>query len=105
MALNTGVFNVTPGEDPKDRNTRRRIAMQLLMQGADTSPVQHPLQGAGRIAQALLGGYELYQEDEKDKRREAAFQKAFESLPGMGSAPQPPSGSPPSAPQPPAPQF
>ena len=41
--------------NPFDR--RRTFAQRLQMQGSDTSPVQHPLQGVGRLAQALVGGY------------------------------------------------
>jgi hypothetical protein len=36
---------------------RKLIALQLLKQGMDISPVQHWTQGAARLAQALTGGY------------------------------------------------
>lgn len=38
-------------------DARRRFAQQMMMAGADPSPVQHPLQGAARLAQALAGGW------------------------------------------------
>lgn len=39
------------------RDPRLRLAQQLQLQGADSSPVQHWTQGAARLAQALAGGY------------------------------------------------
>ena len=33
------------------------MAYGFMQQGTDASPVQHPLQGAGRLAQALLGSW------------------------------------------------
>lgn len=39
------------------RDPRLRLAQQLQLQGADSSPVQHWTQGAARLAQALLGGH------------------------------------------------
>ena len=38
-------------------DARRRYAQQMVQAGSDTSPVQHPLQGAARLAQALVGGW------------------------------------------------
>lgn len=36
---------------------RRRLAQAMMQQGSDASPVQHPLQAASRLVQALVGGY------------------------------------------------
>lgn len=41
--------------NPYDR--RRSFAQRLQQAGADYSPVDHPLQGAARLAQALVGGW------------------------------------------------
>lgn len=41
--------------NPYDR--RRSFAQRLQAQGMDFSPVDHPLQGAARLAQALVGGW------------------------------------------------
>lgn len=59
--------------NPFDR--RRSFASRLMQSGADASPVQHPLQGAARLAQALVGGYLSNRADEDE--REAT--KAYES--------------------------
>ena len=37
--------------------SRRAFAQKLAEQGADTSPVQSPWQGVGRLAQALAGAF------------------------------------------------
>lgn len=46
-------------------NQRKRLAYAMLQQGMDTSPVQSPWQGAARLAQALMGGLEIRQQDEE----------------------------------------
>jgi hypothetical protein len=52
--------------DPYDR--RRSFAERLRAQGMDSSPVDHPLQGAARLAQALVGGYMGGQVDRDEKK-------------------------------------
>lgn len=47
---------------------RRTFAQRLIAQGTDTSPVQSPWQGAARLAQALMGGYESYATDRDEKK-------------------------------------
>lgn len=54
---NYGWFGTKPTSDVNDM--KRRLAMQLLTQGMDTSPVQHWTQGAARLAQALVGNMAL----------------------------------------------
>ena len=51
---------------PYDR--KRRLAEQMMMTGADYSPVQHPLQGAARLAQALVGGWMANRADGDEKK-------------------------------------
>jgi hypothetical protein len=46
---------------------QRSFAQKLLAQGTDTSPIQSPWQGVGRLAQALVGGYGLYKADSDEK--------------------------------------
>ena len=48
--------------------TRRAFAQKLAMQGTDTSPVQSPWQGVGRLAQALAGAYGTYRADADEKQ-------------------------------------
>lgn len=50
---------------PYDR--KRRLAEQMLQSGSDFSPIQHPLQGAARLAQALIGGYMANKADTEEK--------------------------------------
>jgi len=49
-------------------STRRAFAQKLAMQGTDTSPVQSPWQGVGRLAQALAGVYGTYRADADEKQ-------------------------------------
>ncbi len=69
-------YSFDPATEKDSRSRRRRIAEQLMMQGMDTSPIQHPMQGAARMAQALMGGIELGMEDRKE-RELAAAQNAY----------------------------
>lgn len=52
--------------DPYDQ--RRSFAQRLIAQGSDTSPVQSPWQGVGRLAQALAGAYGMYKADADEKK-------------------------------------
>lgn len=56
-------FGYTP-QTPEAINRKRQIAQALMMQGMDTSPIQSPWQGAARIAQALVGGYQGQQAEQ-----------------------------------------
>lgn len=56
-------FGYTP-QTPEAINRKRQIAQALVMQGMDTSPIQSPWQGAARIAQALVGGYQGQQAEQ-----------------------------------------
>jgi hypothetical protein len=64
--------------------------MALMMQGADTSPVQHWTQGAARVAQSLIGGLELRREDQKEETEKASgrelYSRAIPLLTGGGQA-------------------
>ncbi|MGO7537763.1 hypothetical protein ACC680_04090 [Rhizobium ruizarguesonis] len=44
---------------------RKRLAYAMLQQGMDATPIQSPWQGAARLAQALMGGLELRQQEER----------------------------------------
>lgn len=46
---------------------RRQEAQALMQQGGDASPIRSPWQGAARMAQALLGGYEAGRADQDVK--------------------------------------
>jgi hypothetical protein len=69
---------------------RRKLAYKLMMEGTDASPVQHWAQGLARMGQGALGGYEMYQADEKDKATDRESAQAYAALLGGGglAAPQ-----------------
>jgi hypothetical protein len=73
-----------------DPDVRRRYALSLLSQGADSSPVKHPLAAVARALQGAMGGYVNYRAGEDDKEAGAQM---FASLPGLssGAAPEMPS--------------
>lgn len=52
---------------------RRRLAEALLKSGSDTSPVGHWTQGLARVAQALVGGWDMNQADKSDAAGIAAL--------------------------------
>jgi GH24 family phage-related lysozyme (muramidase) len=85
---------------PESQKMRRRLAEAMMKSGMDTSPIASPWQGAARIAQAMLGGYNAFKlgEEEKGKAKDMADFRAGQY--GVG----PPSlSSAPGAPKPPMP--
>ncbi len=72
---------------------KRRLALSLLQQGMDSSPIKSWTQGAARIAQALVGGMAFNNLNEEDKAANAQLM----NLPGLGgqpSAAMPPTATP-----------
>lgn len=65
---------------------RRRLAEALLMQGTSTAPVQHWAQGLNRVAQALVGAYDLSQEDRRDQQQATDAQAILASHPAFAGA-------------------
>lgn len=76
------------GERVTSAERRRRIAEAMMKAGSDTSPVQHWTQGAARVAQALLGGWQAGAADTAEKAAEAKV-AADASLMGMPGATAP----------------
>ena len=72
---------------------KRRMGEALMQQGMDASPVQHWAQGAARLAQALLGGYQARDADNEIKaageKRQALLAKLLsdDGMPAMGGQP------------------
>ncbi|MCA3704247.1 MAG: hypothetical protein INF12_14590 [Methylobacterium sp.] len=62
------------------RDPKLRLAQQLIAQGADTSPVQSPWQGVGRVAQALIGGYQSNRVNEDYEKQAQQYQDDMRSL-------------------------
>lgn len=62
------IFGGDTGKTQSDiDDQRKRLAYAMLQQGMDTSPVQSPWQGAARLAQALMGGLEIRQQNEEQR--------------------------------------
>lgn len=69
---------------------RRKIAMELMQQGMDGAPIKHWTQGLAKLGQGALGGYEMYQADQKDKADDVEGAKAYLALlQAQGGAPAP----------------
>ncbi|MGX9991391.1 hypothetical protein ACS4RR_019845 [Rhizobium sp. Z1P35] len=67
------IFGGDTGKTQGDlSDQRKRLAYAMLQQGMDTSPVQSPWQGAARLAQALMGGLEIRQQNEEQRAGAAA---------------------------------
>ncbi|EJT06735.1 hypothetical protein [Rhizobium sp. CCGE 510] len=68
------IFGANTGKTQGDIDDKRKqLAYAMLQQGMDASPVQSPWQGAARLAQALMGGLAIRQQDQE---RLAAVAKA-----------------------------
>ncbi|WP_197486787.1 hypothetical protein [Rhizobium bangladeshense] len=79
------IFGGDTGKTQSDVNDqRKRLAYAMLQQGMDMSPVQSPWQGAARLAQALMGGLEIRQQDEE---RQAGTAKGPAAPPGVPAIP------------------
>lgn len=81
----TPSFNLAPGETSTDAQLRRKMALQMLQEGMSAEPVRHPLQGAARVAQALMGGLELRAEDARDQKEKDDGRQAMISFLGGGA--------------------
>lgn len=67
-------------------DSRRAFAQKLQAQGGDTSPVDHPLQGAARLAQALVGGW---MGGQADRDEQASVEKGQAALAAAMAEPDP----------------
>jgi len=62
------IFGGDTGKTQSDiDDQRKQLAYAMLQQGMDTSPVQSPWQGAARLAQALMGGLDIRQQNEEQR--------------------------------------
>lgn len=75
---------------PEDIATQRKFAQSLLASGMDYSPIASPWQGAARVAQALLGGYQSGEADFASRQNATEsndmLAKAVASINGGGAA-------------------
>lgn len=70
-----------PGEG--SRKSKRRLAEALYAQGIENTPIQHWMQGVGRMAQAAMGGYQMHQLDQDDKERDRQQVALLQQAPGL----------------------
>lgn len=77
MAILDAVFADRPGQTPQEVERRRRIAKELLAQAGGAEPIRSPWQGAAKIAQALVGGYEEAAAEKQDASNRTAANKAL----------------------------
>jgi len=70
---------------PEDIAAQRKMAQALFMQGADYSPVQSPWQGAARMAQGLLGGYQSGEINRASAANSAESAALLQSMFGGGA--------------------
>jgi lysozyme len=97
MPNQTGV-PVPASYSPETISQQRRMAMQLMQQGQDSSPVQHWTQALARVLQGGMGGYRLSQADKQDRMMQgegnALLGQFLGSMTGGASPAGMPSGQP-----------
>lgn len=82
-------YNIDPGETPESRQIRRKLALALMGNSFEPTPIQHPMQGVAKMAQALMGGLAMrgIASDERAAQG-AAMQSLVAALnPGAAGAP------------------
>lgn len=87
---------------PVKQDYRRKMAQKLMEQATSAEPIQHWAQGLARLGQGAIGGYSMYQADQKDKETEAgnnaaliaALQGGVPAASGAQPTPQQPTAQP-----------
>lgn len=76
---------------PESIELKRKLAIAMLQQGTDSSPIASPWQGLNRVAQSLLGAYNLKTLDKEDKAgKKAADDLLISAFTGGGTVSNPP---------------
>lgn len=104
------IFSITDEDKPLTATgVKNRMIARLLQEGTSSAPVQHWTQVASRVAQSLLGGYQLGEADKEEKANQALQTQTIAALLGSGGAPSTPAPTmdapsmpPQAAPRPPA---
>lgn len=78
-------FLIPPGTSSEELAERRKLAYSMLQQGSSGAPIGHWSQGANRLAQALIGGYDLYDQSQSQKAERDEAQKLFGEVLGGGN--------------------
>lgn len=68
---------------------RRRLAEALISEGTSTAPVQSWTQGLARVAQALVGSYQMREEDQLERKQAEEAQAVLASHPAFAGASSP----------------
>lgn len=108
MAVNPFATNTLVGAPLTATGVKNKMIAKLLEEGASGAPISSHFQGLNRIAQSLLGGYQLKRAGEEEKENEAAQTRALAALLGGGTPPQAApamGGTPPAGFAPPAPPM
>lgn len=79
---------------------KNRMIARLLQEGSSNEPIGSHWQGINRVAQSLLGGYQLREADKEEKANQALQTQTLAALLGGGAPAAPPTmDTPPSLPQ------
>jgi flagellum-specific peptidoglycan hydrolase FlgJ len=92
MAILDAVFADKQGQTPQDIERRRRMALELLAKSQENERITSPWQGAAKVAQALVGGYEEARANSDDKANRANA-NALLTKTLLGEDPAAPSGA------------
>jgi hypothetical protein len=87
-------YNIDPGTTAEDLALRRRIGEELLLAASGGKPIQHWTQGLNKIAQGLVGGYDVYKATEADKAQSADAKRLLGGLFDLGDEASPAAASP-----------
>lgn len=98
MPNQTGV-PIPASYSPETISQQRRMAMQLMQQGQDASPVQHWTQALARVLQGGMGGYQLAQADKQDRMMQGEGNALLGQFMGSMTGGASPAGMPQGQPQ------
>lgn len=96
MPSQTGV-PIPASYSPDTISAQRRMAMQLMQQGTDASPVQHWTQALARVLQGGMGGYQMAQADKQDRMMQGEGNALMGQFLGSMTGGASPAGMPPPA--------
>ncbi|MGF1623060.1 MAG: hypothetical protein ACFCUR_20935 [Rhodomicrobiaceae bacterium] len=81
-------FLIPPGTSAEELAQRRQMAQALMQQGGSGAPIGHWSQGANRLAQALMGGWDMHQMQQEGKAERKEAQQLLNETLGLPSAVQ-----------------
>ncbi|AVA22464.1 hypothetical protein [Rhizobium sp. NXC24] len=76
------IFGGNTGESQADiTDARKRLALAMLQQGTDSSPIQSPWQGVARLGEALMGGLAARRQAQQQQTADAQLMSAITGQP------------------------